>query len=473
MDYNWVMSAVRRLKQAFLAPHVVWSRQIADHEVSIQLRQPLFLVVLLGLAVWYVAAPMPVVAISLALCLGLGAVSLWWAMEMTRNLSARRQLETAVMQVGDELEEQIFVSNRSLLPLLWVEVADQSTLPGYTISSVRAASPRSEMNWRVRSVCRRRGIHNLGPWELRTSDPFGLLGVVHGYLKPQQILVYPQLAALPTEILPHRGAQGEQRPLNLPVSAETADAMMVRGYTSGDPLHHIHWGTTARRGTPYVKVFEPEASSRIWIVVDLDAMVQVGDGAQSTIETTILLAASLAARLLQDKIAVGVFAGGTPPSLVLPGRGQAHLWTILERLAPLDSERRPTLAVALEQLLPLVSLRDLLVVITPSLDAGWPMVLLRMARARGGGMAELILLDRESFGEVSEAGDAQRFGDAQTAHGFQVRVLRKGDVQPMQAAYGALSRWEFTVSATGKAIARQAPRGAVVAAGRSSPEGRG
>jgi uncharacterized protein (DUF58 family) len=193
----------------------------------------------------------------------------------------------------------------------------------------------------------------------------------------------------------------------------------------------------------------------------MDPLVQLGSGEQSTEETAVLLAASLAARLLQDKISVGLFAGGASPDLVLPRHGQAHLWEILERLAPLTCENRPALAQTLQQLQPLVSLRDLIVVITPSLDSRWPEVLLRMVRSRGGGMAELIILDRASFSGDELVMEAQGFVDGQSARGFQARVLRKGDIQPMQAAYGALSRWEFLVSATGKAIARQAPRGAL------------
>jgi len=461
------MAIARNLRSLLLLPHTLWKKQHADHSAKIQLRQPLVLLVLLGLLGWYIAAPSPVVALSLALLAGLVGSGAFWAAELARKLSGRRWLETAVMQVGDELEEQFFLQNRSFLPVLWIEITDQSTLPGYHVSNVRAVGGRAELNWRARTVCARRGLHSLGPWRMSTSDPFGIFGIEHVYAQPQQILVYPQLAALPAEILPHRGAQGDLRPLNQPVSAETADAMMVRAYSMGDPLHHIHWGTTARRAAPYVKVFEPEASSRVWIVPDMDARVQAGSGDQSTEEMAVLLAASLAARLLQDKIAVGMFVGGDAPDIVLPGRGQAHLWQILERLAPLTCTDRPGLARTLEQVQPLISPRDLLVVITPSLESQWTEVLMRIMRSRGGRSAELILLDRASFDGSEQPLAAQGFADGQAARGFQARVLQRGDLSPMQAAYGALSRWEFLVSATGKAIARQAPRGAArSAAGR-------
>jgi uncharacterized protein (DUF58 family) len=311
------------------------------------------------------------------------------------------------------------------------------------------------MSWRAHTICTLRGVYNLGPWELRLGEPFGLFQISQVYLDPQQILVYPPLAPLPAEILPHRGAQGDYRPLNQPVSAETTAGMTVRAYIPGDPLHKIHWPSTARRDYPHVKVFEPEAASRIWLVPDLDAAVQVGEGEESTEETVVLLAASLAERLLQDRMTVGLFAGLDDQTLVLPQRGHAHLWTLLQRLTPLHSRPDCSIALVLGRLQPLVSPRDLLVVITPSADPSWPDALQRAVRARGLGSAEAILLDPISFGGSA---DVSGLAADLAVRGFQTRLIQKGQIQAVKGAYGSLSRWEFLVSATGKAIARRAPR---------------
>ena len=65
--------------------------------------------------------------------------------------------------------------------------------------------------------------------------------------------------------------QGEERPLHQPLRAETQDAFTARPYQPGDPLRHIHWPITARHDAPYVKVFEPEDASTVWLLADLDA----------------------------------------------------------------------------------------------------------------------------------------------------------------------------------------------------------
>ena len=153
----------------------------------------------------------------------------------------------------------------------------------------------------------------VGPWELHSGDPFG---DSHGTADDFGATGDPGLS-------PHGGCSrlisfpiavrwANTVHCGQPVQAATVDSMSVRGYQHGDSLRHIHWPTTARQNAPFVKVFQPEAASKVWILPDLDPAAQWGEGADSTEETTILLAASLAAEMLHQKLAVGIFAGGNP-----------------------------------------------------------------------------------------------------------------------------------------------------------------
>jgi uncharacterized protein (DUF58 family) len=451
------------------APKVIWRADTTERSVTIEVRQWLPLPVLLILVGWYIAAPSITVAISLATTLAMLAASFLWVRGMARDVLGRRVLQYVAMQVGDELEEQVSLLNRARIPVLWAEFIDRSNIPFYTLTSVRAAGMESKLSWRVHTICTRRGVYNLGPWEMCTGDPFNLFLVRQVYLNKQEILVYPPLAVLPEELLPHRGATGDHRPLNQPLAAETADGMTVREYQQGDPLHHIHWRTTARKEQPFVKVFEPEAASRIWVVPDMDAAVQLGEGNDSTEETAILLAASLAARLLRDKLSVGVFAGGENPLVVLPQRGQAHLWKLLELLAPLHADAAWPLERSLEQIGRLVTSRDLLMVITPSCRTEWTQALQRMMHGRGGMSAEVLLLEPQSFGGQE---DGASFLPGIVQAGIQARLVRRGDVKALTGVYGELSRWEFTTLGTGRAVLRQAPRrAAALFAGQAGMSG--
>lgn len=450
-------------------PWVLWRRRQENPArlISIELHQPLPFLLFLLLLIWYLLAPSPVVLMCLTALAGLLLLSVLWARSMALHVHARRQILSAAMQVGDEMEEQVSMDNRSHLPVLWAEFNDRSDMPGYTVSSIRAVGSGSTLTWRPHTICARRGVFVLGPWELTLGEPFGVFQARQSYLEPQEVLVYPPLAALPPELLAHRGAHGDRRPLNQPQAAETIDSMSVRSYQPGDPLRRIHWPTTARRAEPFVKLFEPEAASRVWILPDLDAQAHCGEGSNSTEETTILLAASLAAQLLQEKLSVGLFAAGSTPLVLLPQRTPEHLWTLLRSLAPLHPTPQANLSAALEGLTRLISPRDLLLLITPSLDAAWVGPLQHLVRRRAGTAAQVYLLDPLSFGGQ---GRAETFLPLLAEAGLKSSLIRRGDLKPLQGIYGDLSRWEFTTFGTGKAIARRSPRRAAALILAGQPE---
>ncbi len=461
----------RNLRRWVREPRVIWRAENEAVQTTIEIQHWVpffaFLVVLL----WYIMDPSPVAMMSAVALGGVLLAAFLWARSMARGVQGQRRLHFSAMQVGDELEEQIYLKNKTPLPVIWAEYLDRSNIPGYTVSSARAADPNSQVDWRAHTICTRRGVFSLGPWELRIGEPFGLLVVHHLYLQRQDILVYPPLAELPEQVLPHRGALGDHRPLNQPLRAETIASTSVRAYAPGDPLRHIHWPTTARRVDPFVKVFAPEAASNVWLVPDFDAAAHAGDGDDSSQEIMVTVVASLAAALLQQNLTVGLFASAEEETVVLPRQGQVHLWTILQALAPLHTAGERPLVDALTRARGLVRGNDLLILVTPSLSPDWLGALRRISRSRGsGGRAEVILLDPASFGAVDGRTTAEAFIPLIVEQGITANILRREDVHVISGYYGEVSRWEFTVFGTGRAIARRAPREASPLAGSALPK---
>ncbi len=295
-----------------------------------------------------ILTPHPVWMTLLVALAGLYTLAYLWARALAQGLDLERRRRGSILVVGDALEEHFRLRNRAPVPALWVELDDRSRLPGYRPSQVVSCSAQGEYGWRSQALCGQRGVFRLGPHRLLAGDPLGLFRVqIQGH-DSRVLLVYPRVAQLPALALPRGSGHGRDRRRRPLHGSERAAS--VRAYLPGDSLRHVHWRTTAHRGDLMVVEVEEEPSGEVWIVLDLDARVHRGQGAQSTLEFAIVLAASLAAELLQGREprAVGLLAvgrdgtvhtpsHGAPHTLLLPPQsGQGALWQILAALAPVQ-----------------------------------------------------------------------------------------------------------------------------------------
>ncbi|MCA9975291.1 MAG: hypothetical protein KC413_06055, partial [Anaerolineales bacterium] len=101
---------------------------------------------------------------------GMFLIAYIWARSLAKGLHASRQLRFGWVAVGDRLEEQFEISNQSTWPASWVEVVDQSNVPGYQANIVRSVGQMQVDQWRQRAICQQRGQFHLGPWAIRSSD---------------------------------------------------------------------------------------------------------------------------------------------------------------------------------------------------------------------------------------------------------------------------------------------------------------
>jgi uncharacterized protein (DUF58 family) len=154
-----------------------------------------------------------------------------------------------------------------------------------------------------------------------------------------------------------------------------------------------------------VKTFDLEPSGDLWIVLDMDASVQAGEGEESTEEYGVILAASLSNRTLEENRAVGLVAYGTVatpagdrplPTLVLPAKGRAQQWRVLEALTTVRAGGHWPLERVLTEMDRNLGRGTTLAVITPSCDPRWVAGLLPPMRR--GVAPTVILLDPNTFG---------------------------------------------------------------------------
>lgn len=358
---------------------------------------------------------------------GLGmavGLSYLWAQSLRKRVAVERVSKGAWMVVGDTLTEQFVVRNEGLWPVLWATVRDESNIPGYAIDRAAAAPSGGSYAWETTGTCTQRGVFTLGPWSVTMGDPFGLFDVTLAYPEIRTLLVYPRAMHLPEIQLPRGSAGGSARRTQA-THAETMLSSYVRPYVPGDTLHAVHWRKTAQHQTLMVRQFDLEPAGDLWLLLDLDAAVQAGEGAESTVEYGVILAASLAAQHLSQNRAVGLVAFGTEPVLILPQSGKAQLWPILRGLAQVNPGNEWPLTRVIKQIGSELGRGRTLLAITPSQDVDWVGEMLRLKRRDIA--PAVLLLDRGSFmGQASP--ETSTFCGLLADHAIPVHVIDKSYV---------------------------------------------
>jgi uncharacterized protein (DUF58 family) len=253
----------------------------------------------------------------------------------------------------------------------------------------------------------------LGPLRIVAGDPFGLFEMERKISATSRLVVYPATIpipdfALPTGLLP--GGDALRRRTHF----ITTNASGVREYVPGDSINRIHWRSTARRDRLMVKEFELDPLADIWLMMDGDRTVHVGDYEPSdaeaekmpweshvtlppvTEEYVVTIAASLAQFFLERDRSVGLATNGQTDEVIQVDRGPRQLTKILETLAVV----RAGGGMPFEQLLTIegdhLPRGATVIAITPSTREGWLGAAQRLVRR--GLRVIAVLVDPETFG---------------------------------------------------------------------------
>jgi uncharacterized protein (DUF58 family) len=347
--------------------------------------------------------------------------SYFWTRLSVRGLRFSRGSPGGRIQVGEILEERLVLENHHWFPKLWVQVADNSTLPGHRAGYVASLGARRRMAWKARTLARRRGKYTLGPAIATTGDPLGLfrknlpLWAEHALIVMPMVLPLSQFALFPGG-LPGRG-RGSQRSLQT-----TTNAVSIREYVPGDSVNHIHWPSTARMGTLMVREYELDPTYDAWIFLDLNEHVQAGQGDSSTEEYGVTIAATLAAYLLRQDIAVGLVVNAGRKEFVVLDRGERQLDRVLEVLAVVHAGGGPSLAESLAMDAIHFARNTLALVITPSWHDDWQAGLRHLQRR--GVRSAVISLDPSTFDQMPSS---SRAANMAIDLGIPTLLVRRGD----------------------------------------------
>ena len=413
-------------------------------QIHIRMRLPLFLLGVLGITAVFLPD-----RVWNTLLIGIGGlflVSFVWTYALAKNLHVTRKLRFGWVSIGDRLSEAFELENRGFIPALWVEINDESTVPGYDASIVQSVGGQTDAKWRRSAICLRRGQFTIGPWSVRCGDPFGLFTATRHYPDVTEIVIHPPVHGKLPIPLPPGQTGGRARARQRAIQA-TINASSVRDYQPGDPYRWIHWRMSAHRDKLYVREFDLDAAGDFWLVLDLDQSVQLGEGADGTEEHAVLLAASMAAQAIRHVRETGFAAYGQTPDVLHPGAGEGHLWQIFRILALVNADGDVPLVAALRDVAFIDEPDSTALIITPSGSGDWLPSLLEMAKR--GVQAHVVLLDRPSFGGE---GNTAGLRDAIQQIGFAAQIIGQGDVGVPLEEHRQRGHWEFQVTPMGRVI---------------------
>ena len=293
-----------------------------------------------------------------------------WARYSLRKLVFHRNTTSGRVQVGETFEERLMLDNISVLPKLWVQIVDGSTLPGHRAGYVASMGGRKRAVWKARTVCNRRGRYQLGPVTATSGDPFGLFRRHKALTSAHELLVLPRVLPIINFALFTGGLPGRGRS-SLRSLQTTTNATTIRDYMAGDALSRIHWRSSAHYNKLMVKEFDLDPAVDAWIFLDLHDTVQAGQGEHSTEEYGVTIAATVATYFLRQDLSVGVIISGQHREFISLDRGDRQIERILELLAAVSSGPGPDLkeALALDALH--FGRNTLAIVITPSNSRDW------------------------------------------------------------------------------------------------------
>ena len=288
------------------------------------------------------------------LLLGLGSTaSVLWGRYCLAAIGFRRTFATSNLNFGEETELTVEIVNAKPLPLAWLRVRDEwpvniPLLTGQLGHSYKADRDVLEtwlaMRWyeRVRRVYRlrgaQRGAYAFGPVELAAGDLFGFRWRDETREDTNLLFVFPKIVPVWRWVLPSGRPLGEalapRRLIDDPLRFAGA-----RDYMPGDNPRHIHWKNSARLGHLQTRVFDPEATQAVVLVID----VRTSDNSTywyvpAFLELLISAAASISAYALDERRAVGLFTNASAvryegPIEVPIGRALGQQTLLLEALA--------------------------------------------------------------------------------------------------------------------------------------------
>ena len=335
---------------------------------------------------------------------------------------------------GDALNVKMKVRNKRNLSLYFIELVDKfpGAPPGEENISLFMLKVKAKEALPVSYLtdCYRRGLWRLGPVSIVSQDALGFFKIKKTAKVFSEVLVYPSMFRIFSFPPLASGSVSWMGVETAKISGDSHEFFGVREYQRGDAMSRIHWPSTARHNRLIVKQFERNAVQEATIVIDLKKGHDIGHGKETTLEYSVKIAASLARYLLNEGAFVQIVAYGKEAMMLPFGKGESHMYKILEYMAKVQADSDFTLSQALEEASFVTPHRSTLItiILDNDIESLTALVEFKIKEVK----LIIIVLSTSTFGQIKEGErldeeGAKRFDEALAGLEAYVYRVSKGD----------------------------------------------
>ena len=306
-----------------------------------------------------------------------------------------------LLSVGEQIDKRISIRNLSVIPKTLILATDITTIPEYTSSFALGLTAKGYRSWRSTDYARQRGVFEMGPIEISTTDLLGIYKASTRHGEIDKIMVYPKIHDLRnlhigTSQITNEGTSRKKSNILSP------HASSVREYAYGDSLSRVHWKTTARANRLMSKEFDVGSSNEVVILNDLDKSVQCGRLDDSTDELSISVTASLTKSYTDSHTPVGFLSHGNDRYYITPGIGSSHFDRTMQTLAVAKPGNGKKLQQVIAEERNIWFNNSSIIIITPSSETEWVTALSELSQFNTS--ITVIMVNAKSFGGKHELG---------------------------------------------------------------------
>jgi uncharacterized protein (DUF58 family) len=193
------------------------------------------------------------------------------------KLSVVRRFTPETASVGTDCDVVLSVQNWAATPTpaaAWYDDAarplrpsEMGALPSLpSFRSLETDAPRVR-NLHYVLETPRRGLHSVGPFVIRISDPFGLAVRDIRLGEPNALIVTPGTAVLSRGTFRLPSGDGQSLQTRRPAGAGEQD-VIARKYQTGDSMRRVHWPATARHSELMVRQDDQHNDHEAVVVLD-------------------------------------------------------------------------------------------------------------------------------------------------------------------------------------------------------------